>query len=63
MKRKITQYLRRAEEIFNCHLQRAAGGWQPHRHGEGLALGGTGGMATDLWHWETGGHTHVKQPW
>ncbi|XP_075008534.1 ribosomal protein S6 kinase-like 1 [Calonectris borealis] len=26
VKRKITQYLRRAEEIFNCHLQRAAGG-------------------------------------
>ncbi|KFV76923.1 Ribosomal protein S6 kinase-like 1, partial [Dryobates pubescens] len=25
VKRKITQYLRRAEEIFNCHLQRAAG--------------------------------------
>ncbi|NWR33689.1 RPKL1 protein, partial [Tachuris rubrigastra] len=24
VKRKITQYLRRAEEIFNCHLQRAA---------------------------------------
>ncbi|NXB22145.1 RPKL1 protein, partial [Rhagologus leucostigma] len=26
VKRKITQYLRRAEEIFNCHLQRAGGG-------------------------------------
>ncbi|XP_030095827.2 ribosomal protein S6 kinase-like 1 [Serinus canaria] len=26
VKRKITQYLRRAEEIFNCHLQRPAGG-------------------------------------
>ncbi|NWZ36053.1 RPKL1 protein, partial [Brachypodius atriceps] len=26
VKRKITQYLRRAEEIFTCHLQRAAGG-------------------------------------
>ncbi|XP_063255069.1 ribosomal protein S6 kinase-like 1 [Prinia subflava] len=26
VKRKITQYLRRAEEIFICHLQRAAGG-------------------------------------
>ncbi|NWV05501.1 RPKL1 protein, partial [Ptilonorhynchus violaceus] len=26
VKRKITQYLRRAEEIFNCHLQRAASG-------------------------------------
>ncbi|XP_071413923.1 ribosomal protein S6 kinase-like 1 isoform X2 [Pithys albifrons albifrons] len=26
VKRKITQYLRRAEEIFNCHLQRVAGG-------------------------------------
>ncbi|NXA99566.1 RPKL1 protein, partial [Cnemophilus loriae] len=26
VKRKITQYLRRAEEIFNCHLQRAAEG-------------------------------------
>ncbi|XP_009079578.1 PREDICTED: ribosomal protein S6 kinase-like 1, partial [Acanthisitta chloris] len=26
VKRKITQYLRRAEEIFNCHLQWAAGG-------------------------------------
>ncbi|KFU98773.1 Ribosomal protein S6 kinase-like 1, partial [Tauraco erythrolophus] len=25
VKRKITQYLRRAEEIFTCHLQRAAG--------------------------------------
>ncbi|NXQ52035.1 RPKL1 protein, partial [Anthoscopus minutus] len=25
VKRKITQYLRRAEEIFICHLQRAAG--------------------------------------
>ncbi|KAJ7399517.1 ribosomal protein S6 kinase like 1 [Pitangus sulphuratus] len=25
VKRKITQYLRRAEEIFNCHLQRDAG--------------------------------------
>ncbi|NWX47585.1 RPKL1 protein, partial [Steatornis caripensis] len=29
VKRKITQYLRRAEEIFNCHLQRAAGGDNP----------------------------------
>ncbi|NXH67503.1 RPKL1 protein, partial [Hydrobates tethys] len=29
VKRKITQYLRRAEEIFNCHLQRAAGGGNP----------------------------------
>ncbi|KAM7108652.1 ribosomal protein S6 kinase-like 1 isoform 2-T2 [Ciconia maguari] len=29
VKRKITQYLRRAEEIFNCHLQRAAGGGSP----------------------------------
>ncbi|KFP81300.1 Ribosomal protein S6 kinase-like 1, partial [Apaloderma vittatum] len=29
VKRKITQYLRRAEEIFNCHLQRAAGGDSP----------------------------------
>ncbi|NXS80075.1 RPKL1 protein, partial [Erpornis zantholeuca] len=26
VKRKITQYLRRAEEIFNCHLQRAGSG-------------------------------------
>ncbi|NWU63374.1 RPKL1 protein, partial [Pterocles burchelli] len=26
VKRKITQYLRRAEEIFNCHLHWAAGG-------------------------------------
>ncbi|NWW24835.1 RPKL1 protein, partial [Falcunculus frontatus] len=26
VKRKITQYLRRAEEIFNCHLQRGGGG-------------------------------------
>ncbi|NXI88764.1 RPKL1 protein, partial [Rhipidura dahli] len=26
VKRKITQYLRRAEEIFICHLQRAGGG-------------------------------------
>ncbi|NWV84663.1 RPKL1 protein, partial [Dasyornis broadbenti] len=26
VKRKITQYLRRAEEIFNCHLQRAGAG-------------------------------------
>ncbi|NXO11827.1 RPKL1 protein, partial [Oriolus oriolus] len=26
VKRKITQYLRRAEEIFNSHLQRAGGG-------------------------------------
>ncbi|NWI81424.1 RPKL1 protein, partial [Dryoscopus gambensis] len=26
VKRKITQYLRRAEEIFTCHLQRAGGG-------------------------------------
>ncbi|NXU13512.1 RPKL1 protein, partial [Pardalotus punctatus] len=26
VKRKITQYLRRAEEIFNCHLQRAGCG-------------------------------------
>uniref|UniRef100_A0A8C5T3F6 Ribosomal protein S6 kinase like 1 n=1 Tax=Malurus cyaneus samueli TaxID=2593467 RepID=A0A8C5T3F6_9PASS len=26
VKRKITQYLRRAEEIFNCHLQRVGGG-------------------------------------
>lgn len=25
VKRKITQYLKRAEEIFNCHLQRTAG--------------------------------------
>ncbi|XP_055572121.1 ribosomal protein S6 kinase-like 1 isoform X1 [Falco cherrug] len=29
VKRKITQYLRRAEEIFNCHLQRAAGDGNP----------------------------------
>uniref|UniRef100_A0A8B9FN87 Ribosomal protein S6 kinase like 1 n=1 Tax=Amazona collaria TaxID=241587 RepID=A0A8B9FN87_9PSIT len=29
VKRKITQYLRRAEEIFNCHLQRAAEGSNP----------------------------------
>ncbi|XP_065492842.1 ribosomal protein S6 kinase-like 1 isoform X1 [Caloenas nicobarica] len=29
VKRKITQYLRRAEEIFNCHLQRAAWGSNP----------------------------------
>ncbi|NXT83710.1 RPKL1 protein, partial [Zapornia atra] len=29
VKRKITQYLRRAEEIFNCHLQRAAGSGNP----------------------------------
>uniref|UniRef100_A0A8C8AWG1 Ribosomal protein S6 kinase like 1 n=1 Tax=Otus sunia TaxID=257818 RepID=A0A8C8AWG1_9STRI len=29
VKRKITQYLRRAEEIFDCHLQRAAGGGNP----------------------------------
>ncbi|NXS41170.1 RPKL1 protein, partial [Balaeniceps rex] len=29
VKRKITQYLRRAEEIFNCHLQRDAGGGNP----------------------------------
>ncbi|KFQ85573.1 Ribosomal protein S6 kinase-like 1, partial [Phoenicopterus ruber ruber] len=29
VKRKITQYLRRAEEIFNCHLQRAAEGGNP----------------------------------
>ncbi|NXU76120.1 RPKL1 protein, partial [Oreotrochilus melanogaster] len=29
VKRKITQYLRRAEEIFNCHLQRAVGDGNP----------------------------------
>lgn len=29
MKRKITQYLRRAEEIFTCHLQRALGDGSP----------------------------------
>ncbi|NWU29384.1 RPKL1 protein, partial [Dyaphorophyia castanea] len=29
VKRKITQYLRRAEEIFNCHLQRAGRGSAP----------------------------------
>ncbi|NXI40612.1 RPKL1 protein, partial [Galbula dea] len=29
VKRKITQYLRRAEEIFNCHLQRATGDGNP----------------------------------
>ncbi|XP_061854485.1 ribosomal protein S6 kinase-like 1 isoform X6 [Colius striatus] len=29
VKRKITQYLRRAEEIFNCHLQWAAKGGNP----------------------------------
>ncbi|NXH12821.1 RPKL1 protein, partial [Bucco capensis] len=29
VKRKITQYLRRAEEIFNCHLQRASGDGNP----------------------------------
>ncbi|XP_010165238.1 ribosomal protein S6 kinase-like 1, partial [Antrostomus carolinensis] len=33
VKRKITQYLRRAEEIFNCHLQRAAGGGNPSTTG------------------------------
>lgn len=26
MKLKITKYLRRAEEIFTCHLQRTLGG-------------------------------------
>lgn len=53
MKRKITQYLRRAEEIFNCHLQRAAEGSNPTatvRGWHGVALGG---MAADLWHWDT----------
>lgn len=25
VKRKITKYLKRAEEIFNCHLQRTLG--------------------------------------
>eukprot|EP00076_Gallus_gallus_P021999 XP_015143178.1 ribosomal protein S6 kinase-like 1 isoform X5 [Gallus gallus] len=29
VKRKITQYLRRAEEIFTCHLQRALGDGSP----------------------------------
>ncbi|OXB66843.1 hypothetical protein ASZ78_003545 [Callipepla squamata] len=29
VKRKITQYLRRAEEIFTCHLQRALGAGSP----------------------------------
>ncbi|XP_010225054.1 PREDICTED: ribosomal protein S6 kinase-like 1, partial [Tinamus guttatus] len=29
VKRKITQYLRRAEEIFNCHLQRSLGSGSP----------------------------------
>ncbi|NXN98577.1 RPKL1 protein, partial [Rhinopomastus cyanomelas] len=29
VKRKISQYLRRAEEIFTCHLQRAAGAGSP----------------------------------
>ncbi|KAM9381245.1 ribosomal protein S6 kinase-like 1 [Phaethornis superciliosus] len=29
VKRKITQYLRRAEEIFTCHLQRAVGDGDP----------------------------------
>lgn len=30
MKRKITQYLKRAEEIFNCHLQRTLGNGSPN---------------------------------
>ncbi|KFV79229.1 Ribosomal protein S6 kinase-like 1, partial [Struthio camelus australis] len=29
VKRKITQYLKRAEEIFNCHLQRTLGNGSP----------------------------------
>lgn len=29
VKRKITQYLRRAEEIFTCHLQRSLGDGSP----------------------------------
>lgn len=29
MKRKIAQYLRRAEEIFTCHLQRGLGDGSP----------------------------------
>uniref|UniRef100_A0A7M4EA46 non-specific serine/threonine protein kinase n=1 Tax=Crocodylus porosus TaxID=8502 RepID=A0A7M4EA46_CROPO len=30
VKRKITQYLKRAEEIFNCHLQRTLGNGSPN---------------------------------
>lgn len=61
MKRKITQYLRRAEEIFNCHLQRAAGGgnstatvrgWRGW-DGSGSVTLGNGGGGVD---------TQVKQP-
>lgn len=53
MKRKITQYLRRAEEIFNCHLQQAAGGENPTAMVRGLVWGRMGGIAVDLWYWET----------
>ncbi|XP_019354796.2 ribosomal protein S6 kinase-like 1 isoform X2 [Alligator mississippiensis] len=33
VKRKITQYLKRAEEIFNCHLQRTLGNGSPNATG------------------------------
>lgn len=46
MKRKITQYLRRAEEIFNCHLQRAAGDGNPT-----TTVRGWEGVAWVGWQW------------
>lgn len=49
MKRKITQYLRRAEEIFNCHLQRAAGGGNPT-----ATVRGWRGAAQVGWRWIDG---------
>lgn len=41
MKRKIAQYLRRAEEIFTCHLQRGLGDGSPTGtvSGRGGAMG------------------------
>lgn len=64
MKRKITQYLRRAEEIFTCHLQRAAGcgistatvrGWRG-------AHGWDGSGSVTLGNGRGGVDTQIKQP-